>query len=41
MGRFYGKTHEPLPPNVPEPLENFVKLTIFVDSDHAGNVAMQ
>ena len=30
--------HKPKPLNVPEPLGNCVKLTIFVDSDHASDV---
>ena len=35
---FYGDTKEELPPDMPEPLGEPVKMTAFVDSDHAGNL---
>ena len=36
---FYGDVEEAIPPNMPEPMGNSVKMTCFVDSDHAGNLA--
>ena len=35
---FYGNVEEEDPPHMPEPLGYPVKVTAFVDSDHAGNV---
>ena len=35
---FYGDTKEELPPDMPEPLREPVKMTAFIDSDHAGNL---
>ena len=35
---FYGSTKEELPPDMPEPLGEPVKMTAFVNSDHAGNL---
>ncbi len=35
---FYGDVIEELPSDMPEPLGNHVKVTTFVDSNHAGNV---
>ena len=35
---FYGDVEEEDPPHMPEPLGYPVKVTAFVDSDHAGNV---
>ena len=35
---FYGDVVEELPPNMPEPLGSPIKITCFVDADHAGNV---
>jgi len=36
---FYPDAEEPLPaPRMPEPLGNSVKVTTYVDADHAGNV---
>jgi hypothetical protein len=35
----YGSVVEELPPHMPEPLGNPVKLHCFVDADHAGNLA--
>lgn len=34
---FYGDVQEEDPPNMPEPLGKPVKITCFVDADHAGN----
>jgi len=36
---FYGDVTEAIPPNRPEPRGNKIKMTAFVDSDHAGNLA--
>jgi len=36
---FYGDMKEAVPPNMPKPQGNKVKMTTFVDSDHAGNLA--
>jgi hypothetical protein len=36
---FYGDVKEAVPPNMPKPRGNKVKMTMFVDSDHAGNLA--
>jgi hypothetical protein len=36
---FYGDVEEAIPPNMPKPRGNPVKMTAFVDSDHAGNLA--
>jgi hypothetical protein len=36
---FYGDVQEAIPPNMPEPRGNKVKMMMFVDSDHAGNLA--
>ena len=35
---FYGDAKEELPPDMLEPLGELVKMTAFVDSDHAGNL---
>ena len=35
---FYGDRVEELPPDMPEPLVEAVKVTAFVDSDHDGNL---
>lgn len=35
---FYGQVIEEDPPHMPEPLGRSVKVTAFVDADHAGNV---
>ena len=35
---FYGDVEEDLPPKVPEPRVNVVKISDFVDANHAGNV---
>jgi hypothetical protein len=35
---FYGDIQEQLPPNMPEPLGNPVKISCFCDADHASNV---
>ena len=34
---FYGDVKEEDPPDMPEPLGNMVRITAFMDSDHAGN----
>jgi hypothetical protein len=36
---FYGDVQEAIPPNMPKPRGNKIKMTTFVDSDHAGNLA--
>jgi hypothetical protein len=36
---FYGDVMEAIPPNMPKPRGNYVKMTCFVDADHAGNLA--
>ena len=36
---FYGDVTEAIPPNMPKPRGNSVKMTTFVDADHAGNLA--
>ena len=36
---FYGDVSEAIPPNMPKPRGNKVKMMTFVDSDHAGNLA--
>jgi hypothetical protein len=36
---WYGDVEEAIPPNMPEPRGNSVKMLTFVDSDHAGNLA--
>jgi hypothetical protein len=36
---FYGDVTEAIPPKMPQPRGNKVKMTTFVDSDHAGNLA--
>jgi len=33
---YYPDAQEPIPPNMPEPLEHGVSTTCFVDADHAG-----
>ena len=35
---FYGDIKEEVPPDAPEPLGKFVKISGYVDSNHAGNV---
>ena len=35
---FYPEAAEAIPPNMPEPLGNPVKVSCFVDADHAGNL---
>jgi hypothetical protein len=35
---FYGDVAEELPPNMPEPKGNGVRIVCFVDANHAGNV---
>ena len=35
---FYGDIREEVPPDAPEPLGEFVKISGYVDSNHAGNV---
>ena len=35
---FYGDGTKELPPDMPEPLGEAVKVTAFIDSDHAGNL---
>lgn len=35
---FYGDVHEEIPADAPEPLGPSVKVTCFVDANHAGNV---
>ena len=35
---FYPKAAEAIPPNMPEPRGNMVKVSCFVDADHAGNL---
>jgi hypothetical protein len=37
--QFYGDVHEAIPPNMPTPRGNSVKMSCFVDADHAGNLA--
>jgi hypothetical protein len=36
---FYGDMTKAIPPNMPKPRGNKVKMMTFVDSDHAGNLA--
>ena len=36
---FYPDVREAIPPNMPEPRGNSVKISMFVDADHAGNLA--
>jgi len=38
---FYGDMKEGMPEDMPEPLGNPVKMTAWVDSDHAGNLVMR
>ena len=38
---FYGNTKEELPPHMLEPLGEPVKMTAFINSDHAGNLVTQ
>ena len=35
---FYGDVEEELPPNMPKPHGNVVRISAFVDANHAGNV---
>ena len=35
---FYPDAHEALPPNMPEPRGHAIKVSCFVDADHAGNL---
>ena len=35
---FYGDVEEELPPKIAEPLGNVVRISAFVDANHAGNV---
>ena len=35
---FYGDVEEELPPDMPELLGEAVKITVYVDADHAGNL---
>ena len=35
---FYGKVKDELPANMPEPFENPVTISAFIDANHAGNV---
>ena len=35
---FYGDLEEELPPNMPEPRGNVVRISAFVNANHAGNV---
>ena len=35
---FYGDVEEELPPKMPEPRGNVVRIGDFVDANHAGNV---
>jgi hypothetical protein len=37
--QFYGDISEAIPPNMPTPRGNSVKMSCFVDADHAGNLA--
>ena len=37
-GEFYPGAAEPIPPNMPEPRGNPIKVFSFVDADHAGNL---
>jgi hypothetical protein len=36
---FYGDVQEAIPPNAPQPRGKSLKMTCFVDADHAGNLA--
>jgi hypothetical protein len=36
---FYVDVQEAIPPNMPKPRGNKIKMTTFIDSDHAGNLA--
>ena len=36
---FYGDVSEAIPPNMPQPRGKNVKMSCFVDADHAGNLA--
>ena len=38
---FYGDGVEELLPDMPEPLGEAIKVTAFIDSDHAGNLVTQ
>ena len=38
---FYGDAKEELPPDMPEPLGEPVKMMAFIDLDHAGNLVTQ
>ena len=38
---FYGKVKEEMPPKMPELRGNKVKISAFVDADHAGNKVTQ
>ena len=35
---FYGDEEEELPPKMPDPRGNVVRISAFVDANHAGNV---
>ena len=36
---FYGNIEEEIPPGIPEPPVKSAHTTLFVDSNHSGNVA--
>ena len=38
---FYAGVEDEVPPSAPTPLGNPVQMTVFIDSDHAGNVVMR
>ena len=37
---FYGNVTEELPPNMPEPWEDLVNISAFIDANHTGNIVM-